>query len=124
MLDLSCIGNVPSWLTLYDIQNSDTSFAMYNNEKCKSMQITINDTIFLKLISYDNPQVMSGIKLENSKCMIDGLLRQMYSSNSALINSIYDNKMCNFKETCTKNYVKENFYTNNNTNTSREILVV
>ena len=124
LLDLSSIGNIPDWLIIHEIIDSETSFAMYNNEKCKSMQISIDDTIYMKLTSYDNPQVMSAIKLEKSNCMIDGLLRQMYSSNSALINSIYDNQVCHFKESHTNEYVKENFYTNNNTNVSKEILVV
>jgi hypothetical protein len=124
LLSLSPTDMIPSWLFISDVQETETDFAMYKNEKSKFVNLNIDNIVFLKLISYDNPQIMTGISLLDAKCLLDGILVRSYSSESAKIDSLFNNKPCKYVTSNEYEYVYENFFTNNNTNVHHQIKVI
>jgi surface protein len=125
MLSGTCEGNVPEWLSLNETTNSTSSLNMYKGEPAVQTYILeVSDILKLEVAIYDNPQILSGVKIIEVPEKTTGLLIRRYSSNSSLVKDLYDNTSCNFLQANDNNKVTEIFYTNNGMKNTREIIVV
>jgi hypothetical protein len=105
-------------------ENATSALSMYQGEPASRTSILdIANKIKLELAIYENPQVLSGIKIIKSDTNVDGLLIKSYSSESAIVDSLYDTCCCNFIPASEENTVKEIFYRNDGTEKIREIIV-
>ena len=98
---------------------------MYTNEDTlKVTELNIDDLLIIETALYNNPQILTGIKVRKCKESMDGLLMYKYRSKSAQVEDLYDTRGCNFVKSDTKCTVRETFYTNNGKKETRCIDVV
>lgn len=115
----------PSWLTLNcKKQNTENSFMYTNEDTLKVTELNIDDLLIIETALYNNPQILTGIKVRKSKESMDGLLMYKYRSKSAQVEDLYDTRGCNFVKSETNCTVRETFYTNNGKRQTRCIDVV
>lgn len=115
----------PSWLTLNcKKQNTENSFMYTNEDTLKVTELNIDDLLIIETALYNNPQILTGIKVRKSKESMDGLLMYKYRSKSAQVADLYDTCRCNFEKSETNCTVRETFYTNNGKRQTRCIDVV
>jgi len=125
MLNTDLLTECPAWLSMKVINKKTESSAMYENEDVlKVVELSIENTLTIQAALYNNPQILTGIKVKSCKAKLNGLLMYKYSSESAAVESLYDTSKCNFKDAENCKVVTEYFYTNNGVSESREITIV
>ena len=124
MLNGTCVGSIPEWISFNATTNGTSALAMYQGEPAvKTSILNIADKLVLELAVYENPQVLSGVKIIKLPEKTDGLLIRRYSSESANLCDLYDTQVCKLLPANEDNIVTEIFYTNNGTQNTREIVV-
>jgi surface protein len=124
LLNGVCEGDIPDWVSLSTEENATSALPIYQGEQATyTSTLHIANKIKLELAVYENPQVLNGIKIIKSDANVDGLLIKSYSSESALVDSLYDTCCCKFIPASGEHTVKEIFYRNDGTEKIREIIV-
>tara|TARA_B110000977_G_scaffold191571_1_gene263887 strand:- start:1539 stop:4004 length:2466 start_codon:yes stop_codon:yes gene_type:complete len=114
----------PSWIKEESGKNRVCHIEMYTTESVqKSTTLYINGEIVIESACYENPQVMTGIKLFKYPPSSDGLLLRKCSSRSAKIESIYTNTQCIFTEALESTFVDEIFHSNGESKTYKMEIV-
>ena len=105
-----------------DFQNLNE---FYKKEKINVRTLLINE-LKLKLYKCDNPQIHTGLELENVDKNSKGLLVYECISNSAITNNLYDfNPKQLIKATSDDGtWIKEQFFTNNGTKLVKNIRIL
>ena len=125
MLEGVCESTTPDWISLNLVENNTCLLAMYSGEPAlKTYLLNVADLLVLETAIYDNPQVLTGVKIHKLQPNTDGLLIRRYSSTSSQVDNLYDSRTCKFLPALDNNVVTEIFYTNNGTQSTRQIVVV
>jgi surface protein len=125
MLSGTYEGNVPEWVSLNETTNRSSALAMYQGEHAMQTYILqVSDILKLEVALYENPQILSGVKIIQVPEKTTGLLIRRYSSDSSMVHDLYDNTLCKFLPANDNHKVTEIFYTNNGMKNTREIVVV